>query len=396
MDEILEYLENEINLSNKKKTIISTNKIIDYFNDLNCVYDFDYLSNILIKSNKLKLLIEYIIINKIDIFNDMYPISDFIIIYEIKNENNGYIVKNDSEELDIINLYLSELPKKLTDKQEKMLLKKIHTDESVKRLFIESNLKLVAFIAKKYNNKYVPFLDLVQEGNLGLIKAVELFDVDKNVKFSTYAVYWIKQYIKRAIYVKSKVVSLSYSLGEKIETVKHVINNYEMLYGVTPSLEELSKLTSLSIYKLKEILLNSENIVSLSTSLYDNNGQENNQLGDIIEDKNASSYIDDFIRNETNNEIRHELFSSNKLTDKMKLILALRFGLYDGSFRTQEEVGKIFGYTKANISRIEKKAFRILSKSKVLRELAGKEDYESNKLGTSFYVTKTFKKRYDA
>lgn len=400
MKEILVYLDSEINLSDEKSAIMSIRNIINYFDSLSIQYDLETLTNILTKSKKLTDLIKYISENNITIFDDCYPIDDFLLIYEI-NHNRKFALSwsenTKDEELNSTKLYLDQLPKRLTEEQEKILIKKIHTDESAKKLFIESNLKLVVFIARKYDNRFLSFLDLVQEGNLGLMRAVDMFDYKKDVKFSTYAVYWIRQYIRRAILSKTRALNLPYGLSEQIESVKRVMDEYEKTYGKNPSIEELSKMTKLSIDKLKMVLSYTNHALSLSDTVYDNNGNESSELIDTIVDDKTSDFTDDFIRKETNYDIRRELFASKKLDEKSKLIIALRYGLYDGVYRTLEEVGKIFGYTKANVSRIELKAFRILRNSTVLQELADKDNnYYQNPGKRAFSVSRSFKKRYDA
>ena len=399
MKEILVYLDSEINLSDEKSAIVSIRNIINYFDSLSIQYDLETLTNILTKSKKLTDLIKYILEDNITIFDDCYPIDDFLLIYEI-NHNRKFVLSwsenAKDEELDLTKLYLDQLPKRLTEEQEKLLSKKIHTDESAKKLFIESNLRLVVFIAKKYDNKFLSFLDLIQEGNMGLMHAVDLFDCEKNVKFSTYASYWIKQYITRAIITKTRTIGLPYVISTQVYNVRHVIEEHEKKYGSKPSLEELSHLTNIDIEKVKTILSFSEHILSLSDTINNMNSGESSELIDTIVDDKTSYFEDNFIRQETNYDIRRELFSSRKLDDKSKIVLALRYGLYDGTYRTLESVGKILGYTKANISRIEIKALRILRASNIMKELADKDIcYDESPVKTNFSVTKNFKKRYD-
>ena len=400
MKEIVSYLENEIDLTNENSLMISLHKIVSYFDNLGVNYDIETLTNILNQSKKLISLIKYIVENNIDIFDNTYPINDFVLIYEIKynNSNKSLINLEDTnrEDINLVKLYLEQLPKRLTADQEKLLLKKIHTDESAKKLFIESNLRLVVFIAKKYDNKFLSLLDLIQEGNMGLMHAVDLFDCEKNVKFSTYASHWIKQYITRAIITKTRTVSLPYVISTQVYKVRHVIEEYEKKYGSRPTLEEISHLTNIDIEKVKNVLSFGEDTLSLSNTINNKNSQESSELMDTILDDKTSYFEDNFIRQETNYDIRRELFSSKKLDDKSKIVLALRYGLYDGTYRTLESVGKILGYTRANVSRIEIKALRILRASNVMKELADKDIcYDESPVKTNFSVTKSFKKRYD-
>lgn len=396
MKEVLDYLDKEIDLSNDKSIIISARKVINYFDNLSSSYDLETLSNILSKSKKLNELIKSIIDNNVTIFNYSYPIDDLILIYDIKYNRNLQLSKpesNKNEDLNLIKLYLEQIPKRLTEEQEKIIIRKIHTDESAKKLFIESNLRLVVFIAKRYDNRFLSFLDLIQEGNLGLMHAVELYDYKKNVKFSTYAVHWIKQYIRRAIISKTRTLNVSYCISEQIESVKRVIDEYEKTYGKEPSLEELSELTKLSIDKLKTVIANSNQVLSLSETISDGKGNDA-ELMDVIMDEKASSFTDEIIRKETSYDIRKAIFSSKKLNDKAKIVIALRYGLYDGKYRTLEDVGKILGYTKAHISKIEINAFRILRSLTEIQELADKENSDQIKKRT-FNATKKFKNRYD-
>ena len=318
----------------------------------------------------------------------------------LKDDDLKDIVNNIKVD-DPVKLYLKDIGgvSLLTSEQEIELAKRIlQGDEQAKKELSERNLKLVVAIAKKYvNRSSMQFLDLIQEGNLGLMRAVDMFDYKKDVKFSTYAVYWIRQYIRRAILSKTRALNLPYGLSEQIESVKRVMDEYEKTYGKNPSIEELSKMTKLSIDKLKMVLSYTNHALSLSDTVYDNNGNESSELMDTIVDDKTSDFTDDFIRKETNYDIRRELFASKKLDEKSKLIIALRYGLYDGVYRTLEEVGKIFGYTKANVSRIELKAFRILRSSTVLQELADKDNnYYQNPGKRAFSVSRSFKKRYDA
>lgn len=375
MKEILLFLENNIHMDDNNSINKSIDDIIDYFNCLDENYDFEFLMGILEKSNRLNELIRYISNNDITNFKSDYPIGDLLLTYSIINTRDSYLKPYQTDKdkgIITIDSYISNLPKNLTEEQERLLSMKIHTDESAKRLFIESNLRLVVFVANQYINQELPFADLIQEGNLGLLRAVETFDYNKGVRFSTYAIRWIRQYIKRAILSKGRVVKLPFLLNEQIRKMNYLIDEYESRYGKYPSLEELSGMMNLPINKIKEFIEYSYDAVPLSTEVKGNKNDEITELMNVIEDENTSNYVKEFIQRETNYDIRRALFTSPRISDKAKMILALRYGFYNGECWTLEKIGKIYGVTKQNIAQIESTALKRLRKTAIFQELADK------------------------
>lgn len=375
MKEILLFLENNIHMDDNNSINKSIDDIIDYFNCLDENYDFEFLMGILEKSNRLNELIRYISNNDITNFRSDYPIGDLLLTYSIINTRDSYLKPYQTDKdkgIITIDSYISNLPKNLTEEQERLLSMKIHTDESAKRLFIESNLRLVVFVANQYINQELPFADLIQEGNLGLLRAVEMFDYNKGVRFSTYAIRWIRQYIKRAILSKGRVVKLPFLLNEQIRKMNYLIDEYESRYGKYPSLEELSGMMNLPINKIKEFIEYSYDAVPLSTEVKGNKNDETTELMNVIEDENTSNYVKEFIQRETNYDIRRALFTSPRISDKAKMILALRYGFYNGECWTLEKIGKIYGVTKQNIAQIESTALKRLRKTAIFQELADK------------------------
>ena len=375
MKEILLFLENNIHMDDNNSINKSIDDIIDYFNCLDENYDFEFLMGILKKSNRLNELIRYISNNDITNFKSDYPIGDLLLAYSIINTRDSYLKPYQTDkdkEIITIGSYIRNLPKNLTEEQERLLSMKIHTDESAKRLFIESNLRLVVFVANQYINQELPFADLIQEGNLGLLRAVETFDYKKGVRFSTYAVRWIRQYIKRAILSKGRVVKLPFLLNEQTRKMNYLIDEYESRYGKYPSLEELSDVMNLPINKIKELIEYSYDAVPLSTEVKGNKNDEITELMNVIEDENTSNYVKEFIQRETNYDIRRALFTSPRISDKAKMILALRYGFYNGECWTLEKIGKIYGVTKQNIAQIESTALKRLRKTAIFQELADK------------------------
>lgn len=375
MKEILLFLENNIHMDDNDSINKSIDDIIDYFNCLDENYDFEFLMGILKKSNKLNELIRYISNNDITTFKSDYPIGDLLLTYSIINTRDTYLKPYQTDKdngIMTISSYISNLPKNLTEEQERLLSMKIHTDESAKRLFIESNLRLVVFVANQYINQELPFADLIQEGNLGLLRAVEMFDYNKGVRFSTYAIRWIRQHIKRAILSKGRVVKLPFLLNEQTRKMNYLMDEYESHYGKYPSLEELSDMMNLPINKIKELIEYSYDAVPLSTEVKGDKNDETTELMNVIEDENTSNYVKEFIQRETNYDIRRALFTSPRISDRAKMVLALRYGLYNGEYWTLERIGKIYGVTKQNIAQIESTALKKLRKTAIFQELADK------------------------
>lgn len=375
MKEILLFLENNIHMDDNNSINKSIDDIIDYFNCLDKNYDFEFLMGILKKSNRLNELIRYISNNDITNFKSDYPIGDLLLTYSIINTRDSYLKPYQTDKdkgIITIGSYISSLPKNLTEEQERLLSMKIHTDESAKRLFIESNLRLVVFVANQYINQELPFADLIQEGNLGLLRAVEMFDYNKGVRFSTYAIRWIRQYIKRAILSKGRVIKLPFLLNEQTRKMNYLIDEYESRYGKYPSLEELSGMMNLPINKIKEFIEYSYDAVPLSTEVKGNKNDETTELMNVIEDENTSNYVKEFIQRKTNYDIRRALFTSPRISDKAKMILALRYGFFNGECWTLERIGKIYGVTKQNIAQIESTALKRLRKTAIFQELADK------------------------
>lgn len=375
MEEILLFLKNNIDMTDKNSVNKSIDDVINYFNNLDVVYDIDFLTNVLEKSKKLNDLIKYLSNNDIASFKNDYPIGDLLLVYDIINTRDSYLKPyqtNKDKGLITIDSYIRNLPKNLTEEQERLLSMKIHTDESAKRLFIESNLRLVVFVANQYINQELPFADLIQEGNLGLLRAVEMFDYNKGVRFSTYAIRWIRQHIKRAILSKGRVVKLPFLLNEQTRKMNYLIEEYESHYGKYPSVDTLSDMMNLPINKIKELIEYSYDAVPLSTEVKGDKNDETTELMNVIEDENTSNYVKEFIQRETNYDIRRALFTSPRISDKAKMVLALRYGLYNGEYWTLERIGKIYGVTKQNIAQIESTALKRLRKTAIFQELADK------------------------
>ena len=258
---------------------------------------------------------------------------------------------------DPVRMYLKEIGKVdlLTMDEEIELAKRIEAgDESAKAELAEANLRLVVSIAKRYINRGMPFLDLIQEGNLGLMRAVEKFEYQKGFKFSTYATWWIRQAITRAIADQARTIRIPVHMVETINRLLRVERSLVQELGREPTPEEVAKEMNIDVERVREIQKIAQEPVSLETPIGE---EEDSHLGDFIPDEDIPSPQE----SATNTMLREELFSTlSLLTEREQKVIRLRFGLDDGKVRTLEEVGKVFDVTRERIRQIEAKALRKL------------------------------------
>ena len=309
-------------------------------------------------------------------------------LYNLFNENNIAIVSDEDGEDDSgdklllddsdltknltindpVRMYLKEIGqiKLLTMDEELELADRILAgDELAKSTLAEANLRLVVSIAKRYVGRGMLFLDLIQEGNIGLMKAVEKFDVSKGYKFSTYATWWIRQAITRAIADQARTIRVPVHMVETINKLARIQRQLTLELNREPSEQELAKKMNMSVEKVRDIYKISQEPVSLETPIGE---EDDSHLGDFIKDERNVS-PEEYATNEMlKDEISEVLLT---LTEREEKVIRLRFGLEDGKSRTLEEVGQMFGVTRERIRQIEAKALRKLrhpSRSRKLKD----------------------------
>lgn len=316
-------------------------------------------------------------------------------LYNVFNENNIAIVSEDANEdgtneddgdklllddeiltkdltiNDPVRMYLKEIGQiKLLTMQEELDLadRILEGDEQAKTILAEANLRLVVSIAKRYVGRGMLFLDLIQEGNIGLMKAVDKFDVTKGYKFSTYATWWIRQAITRAIADQARTIRVPVHMVETINKLARIQRQLTLELNREPTEQELAKKMNVSIDKIREIYKISQEPVSLETPIGE---EDDSYLGDFIKDERNMS-PEEYATNEMlKDEIADVLLT---LTEREEKVIRLRFGLEDGKSRTLEEVGQMFGVTRERIRQIEAKALRKLrhpSRSRKLKDYMG-------------------------
>ena len=357
-----EKLKSLLAIAKKKKNVLEYQEISDHFADMQLEEDmFDRILEALEKCNIDVLRIT----EEDDIPDEEILLSDDD---DVDMENIDLSVPDGISIEDPVRMYLKEIGKVplLSAEEEIELAKKMEVgDEEAKKRLAEANLRLVVSIAKRYVGRGMLFLDLIQEGNLGLIKAVEKFDYRKGYKFSTYATWWIRQAITRAIADQARTIRSPVHMVETINKLIRVSRQLLQELGREPTPEEIAEEMHMPEERVREILKISQEPVSLETPIGE---EEDSHLGDFIQDDNVPVPADAAAFTLLKEQLVEVL---GTLTDREQKVLSLRFGLEDGRARTLEEVGKEFSVTRERIRQIEAKALRKLrhpSRSRKLKD----------------------------
>ena len=362
-EKFMEKIKGLVALAKKKKNMLEYQEISDYFSDMPLDADqmekvFDYLEKSGIDVLRLSDMSEDIDAaadDKLLILDD--DDIDLSEEEEIDMENIDLSVPEGVSIEDPVRMYLKEIGKVplLSAEEEISLAQRMENgDEEAKKRLAEANLRLVVSIAKRYVGRGMLFLDLIQEGNLGLIKAVEKFDYRKGYKFSTYATWWIRQAITRAIADQARTIRIPVHMVETINKLIRVSRQLLQELGREPTPEEIAEEMHMSVERVREILKISQEPVSLETPIGE---EEDSHLGDFIQDDNVPVPADAAAFTMLKEQLEEVL---GTLTEREQKVLRLRFGLDDGRARTLEEVGKEFNVTRERIRQIEAKALRKL------------------------------------
>ena len=339
-----------------KKTGKLTTRDLDLLNELNL--DSDAVDKFYEELEKAGVEIDYGLGDMPVLDDDLLPeLDDLNQVEEVPEEEvtDTDALMDSFETDDPVRMYLKEIGKVplLTPEEEKELAQRMNAgDEEAKRRMTEANLRLVVSIAKRYVGRGMLFLDLIQEGNLGLIKAVEKFDVDKGYKFSTYATWWIRQAITRAIADQARTIRIPVHMVETINKTIRVSRQLLQELGHDPSAEEIAEEMGMPVEKVRDILKIAQEPVSLETPIGE---EEDSHLGDFIPDEDASEPSEAASFSLLREQLEEVL---DTLAPREKKVLELRFGIVDGRTRTLEEVGKEFNVTRERIRQIEAKALR--------------------------------------
>ncbi len=362
------YIE-KLDKNNSNKAFLD---LVNYFKENNTVINEEEYEKLIDNYQFIANAINTLISN--DEFQELIEDNEYIIcLMETYNEKIEKNLYNDNLEsfdqvqyeanvdnYDYVRIFLNEAAnyKLLTHEETLELFKKIKAgDKKARKTIINHNLRLVINIAKRYQNHGVEFIDLIQEGNIGLMKAVDKFEPEKGFKFSTYATWWIRQSVSRSIFDDGKTIRIPVHAHEAINKIKKAKNQLTQILGHEPNIEEISKETGYELDKIREMERINQLTVSMETPVGD---ESDSTLGDFLTDEQA----EDAVQLIENSDLRNILFSAlDTLEKRQREVIEMRFGLIDGNPMTLDEVGKYYNITRERVRQIEHKALSRLRRN---------------------------------
>lgn len=401
IDSILKFINENFSIKNNTDKLKNIKKLVDYFSSNDIQLSLEDADILLKKSSTLRETIEY---TDKEGFNDLSldSVETLFLAKDLSN-NIGTSIDNDdtfipklekSNDIDTFKLYLSTMPSLLTEDEEKELIERISKgDEEARKLLVEHNLRLSVAIAKRYTKSGLSLNDLVQEGNMGLMMAANKYISEYGCKFSTYAVWWIKQKITRYIADNSRTVRIPVYMNDIIYKMNKMKKTLETQFNREITKEELAAALNIPLKKLYQIEKYGADTISLETKVNKGDGEDSAELGNFVEDENAQ-FEARIIKNLYLNELSDTIFNGEVLNDREKLVLQYRYGFIDGEPKTLEEVGKVFNLTRERVRQIEKNALKKLSQSGTLKgfkpegKLVKTREKDRNVRGYNFVLKK--------
>ncbi len=376
LNQIVDFIDKEFVLGNKKSLALKNIKsLVNYLSSNDITLDYEEASYVLSHSKVLMDIMDFIVKNNIDLPNNNESIENIFLAYDLLKKEDENVFSSDyyelhskNKDLDLLKLYMDSLPPLLTPEEEKKYaIMAKNGSEEAKKILVECNLRLVISIAKRYTNKGLSLSDLIQEGNIGLMEAVERFDYTVGAKLSTYATWWIRQAIRRSISGSSKAIRIPDHRYDLIIKMTAVEKRLTSEFGRKPTDEEIANELHITLDTLRDVRMHEVSTVSLFTPINDEE-KGGDELVDFIEDKNCN-VEEDVLKEEYLRQFKSAIVNSELIDDRQREILFMRFGINRDRSMKLEEVAQEYGLTRERIRQLELKALRRLARDKEVRKL---------------------------